>query len=161
MSIYLPEDWKLPEDLIGFLEFEQQLQYKTAECCAGEIKLKHLDELTPCEIVVMSFDTEYEIDDPMAGLGYYMVRAVGLVATRNTEVEDNQVLLWFPDYQQYGQWDREHQNAIRFVGISWKDICGDPVRFLEAKWTMEEKTARPVAPWKDSVGIAREGDPPY
>jgi len=155
-------EWKLPSELIAFLNSGEQLTYDVSQCHAGDIKLKKPADLEECEVIVTSFDTPYELADPMAGRGYWVVRAVGLVATRNGEVEENQKLLWYPEYQQFGQWDREHQNAIRFFIAKWPAIVENPVPFLSAIYdSVDRSFVRPVLPWKDKVGASREGDPPW
>jgi hypothetical protein len=155
-------EWKLPLELVAFLNSGEQLKYDISRCAAGDVKLKRPEALEEFEVIITSFDTPYEIADPMAGRGYWVVRAVGLVATRNGKDEGSEMLLWYPDYQQFGQWDREHQNAIRFFKAKWRTIVKNPSQFLNAIYDEVDKSfARPVLPWKDGIGESRKGDPPF
>jgi hypothetical protein len=65
-------------------------------------------------------------------------------------------------YNEYGQWDNEHSNAIRFGKVTWADIVKDPVLFLDAKWRWDEEKAifHWVTPWLDKAYDFRRGKTP-
>ncbi|MDZ4819391.1 MAG: hypothetical protein SGJ20_10500 [Planctomycetota bacterium] len=152
---------KLPADLVEFLRAGRQLEYVATMPEIEDVVLNGLNELTLREVYVDSSSTDFEIEDPNAALGYYVVPAVSLVAMRRGKPDNGGLLLWFPTYGQYGHWDREHNSALRFVGKTWKDIVANPARYLAEGWMMEEKSAVPVLPWRDPNPIFREGDAPW
>ncbi|MDZ4819390.1 MAG: hypothetical protein SGJ20_10495 [Planctomycetota bacterium] len=155
------EDMRLPADLVEFLRAGRQLEYVATMEEIEDVVLKDLSELTLREIYVDPSSTDFEMEDPSDVVGYYVVPGVSLVAMCGGEPDNGGLLIWFPAYGQYGQWDREHNYALRFVGKTWKDIVADPARYLAEGWMMEEKSAVPVLPWRDPNPVFREGDAPW
>lgn len=166
----------LPSDLTSFLRESHILEYDFLACEAGQVTLCAIESLRLIEIYVNSEETpfeaclrpeeddEYEYNpdmwDPHCVEGFYAIQAVNLIASvTGYEGFAAGTLLWYPKYRQYGQWDNEHGNAIRFGNISWSDIVADPVHFMNAKWRWDEKEEifNWVTPWLDPEFDYRPG----
>ncbi|QEG40179.1 hypothetical protein [Roseimaritima ulvae] len=160
----------LPSDLVAFLRASSELQYDVASCEVGKLKLLSLECLHVVEVYVNSMETPFEprgapdeeddcaednseFWDPNCCNGYYAIRAVPLIAecTRHSDPPTG-VLLWYPGYDEYGQWDSEHSNALRFGNAKWSDIVQNPLRFLNAAWywAASVRDFDWVTPWLDS-----------
>jgi hypothetical protein len=63
--------------------------------------------------------------------------------------EDDQLLIWFPEYAAFGQWDAEHWKAYQFPGVSWEQIIADPTRWLNEMYGPAEQRAVLIRPWRN------------
>jgi hypothetical protein len=175
-----PDEFNLPRDLVDFLRAGKQLEYDPSACDPGRVVLNSLNDLRLIEVWVDSEETPFEpcdppgeddvyeywpdLWDPNNCGGSYVVGAVPLVQRSDPERWwDDGILLWYPCYEEYGQWDSEHRNAIRFgKAVAWPDIVHDPAHFLNAKWAWDEEDPifNWVTPWLDEAFDFRENELP-
>ncbi len=152
--------WKIPEDLEAFLKSGKDLEFLDRKAKRRKMKLKRLEELQLGQIYVTSEETEFEDEDPNCYGGYYVVAAVSLVQEAWSLAPQN-LLMWFPKYESFGQYDSNHYNALRFEETKWKTIMNNPVPYLNAKYEPSESPfATPITPWREADADFRPGPIP-
>jgi hypothetical protein len=125
----------LPDDLRAFLDAERQLAYDAARCECGAVALVPLDQLTLGTLGArVSPYSDLIEEDPHAGeRGVYVVPAVSLVGACRGYWPGG-LLVWLPESEVYGSFDRDHRVLWVFPGITWTDIVADPVPYINACW---------------------------
>jgi hypothetical protein len=132
-----------------YLAQGRQLECDWTACEAGRLWLRPLANLFLAEIAIDPSQQPFFMDDPMAAhLGSWIVPAVYLVERCEGAFRPEGILVWLPESREFGQWDSEHDVAFRFKRATWASIVQDPLRFLNNRWTLQEKSAKRIVPWE-------------
>ena len=59
------------------------------------------------------------------------------------------VLIWFPQFAEYGSWDCDHGLITMFPDVSWTEIMNDPGKYVNAQWYPERVNHYLLRPWTD------------
>ncbi len=136
----------LPVDLREFLQAQRQLQYNPEECEAGKVGLNILLELQLVNLLVNTYATPLEQEDPHDGEMGYLVPAISL--TNSCEGYSPEfLLLWLPTENLFGNFDIEHGHLLVFPQASWTDIVENPVAYLNSQWEPENRVSAHFRPW--------------
>lgn len=115
----------LPADLVEFL---QTTSNRTMEMKEGEVRtavLYGLAEIQKKIFDVDSFDLclngplDHDPEEIRQYEGYDLIKEAG-------DFEAEGVLVWFPDWNEYGSWDCDHHRIITYPGVTWRDIAAAP-----------------------------------
>ena len=136
----------LPQDLRIFLEADKQLSYAAEECEAGRVSLHKPTELRLANLLVNTYATPLEAEDPHQGESGYLAPAVSLTASCEG-YDPNFLLLWLPTENLYGNFDTEHGHLNVFPNATWADIVGNPVAYLNSQWEPEDGLTEVFQPW--------------
>ena len=96
----------------------------------------------PGENEEVDFDEDPHAEDH----GYYDVPVVDLVASCSGDYDPEALLAWVPAVGAFGTWDASHLPLLVFPGVSWTEIAGDPLRYVNAQWS-DETPGHYLAPW--------------
>jgi hypothetical protein len=133
----------LPESTAEFLCTGKQLEYDAAQCEAGRVGLKRLDQLSLGEVWI---GTESESDPHRDERGYYAVPAVSL-SGECASYSPEFILLWLPEDRLFGTWDCDHWILTVFPDATWEDIVSDPLPYLNSQWDPGAGGGVPFQPW--------------
>ncbi len=135
--------FELPKAAAEFLRAGRQLAYDPSSIEAGEVKLKHLDELTLGSVWIAT----KMLSDPHYGeRGYYSISAVSLTS-QCANYDPEFLLLWLPREKLFGTWDNDHWVLKVFCGIGWEDIIARPAPYLNAQWDPQDRLGSVFIPW--------------
>ncbi len=136
----------IPQDLRTFLS---EPANRTITCTDGEVRQAEL--FGPDELVLRTFNVRS-----------YALFTAGLLST---DIEENReyqgydlikscpaydpegILIWFPDWNQYGSWDCDHHSIITYPDATWTDIAKDPTWYVNGQWYPEQVKHVVVNPW--------------
>ena len=61
------------------------------------------------------------------------------------------VLIWFPQFNEFGCFDCDHAIMTMLPGVTWKDIEANPSPYVNCQWfPLEElKVGKLLRPWTD------------
>lgn len=120
------EKLNLPADLVDFIFQGKRLSYNEKKCTIGSVEIVSINSLILGRIYV---------DPKKKGFkkGYYTVPVVDLVAECNG-FDAWGILVWLPDKQIFGTWDRDHRRLRVFPNATWGDIVDEPIKYLNAIW---------------------------
>ena len=136
----------LPTDLGDFLQNRKQLQYAEEECEAGHVALHTPSELRLVNLLVNTYATPLEEEDPHQGESGYLVPAISLTASCQG-YDPNFLLLWLPTENLYGNFDTEHGHLNVFPNANWTDITENPIVYLNSQWEPENGLSAVFQPW--------------
>ncbi len=136
----------LPKDLVEFLEKPTN---RTVVLNEGEVREVVL--YAPDEIPKKKFDVDsHELwlngllgKDPEERReyeGYDLLEKSG-------GYDAEGVLVWFPEWKEYGSWDCDHHRIITYPGVSWIDIAAAPTWYINGQWYPDKVKHREVNPW--------------
>ncbi len=57
------------------------------------------------------------------------------------------VLVWFPEWKEYGSWDSDHHRIITYPGITWRNIAAAPTWYINGQWYPDRVKHREINPW--------------
>ena len=124
------EKLNLPSDLVDFVSHGETLSYDEEKCEIGRIELVSMDSLVSGRIYV-------EPKEKSMKKGYYIIPAVDLIAECQG-FDPWGILVWLPDIQMFGTWDRDHRKLRVFNNAVWGDVVRDPVKYLNGLWNPQE-----------------------
>lgn len=132
--------FRLPADLEQFLREKRELVYNPADCEVGKVSLEWIEDLELSTAYVDLEESPLEDTDPNAGKdGHYEVPCVSLVFDCEHHLPWG-VLCWFPDQEQYGTVESDHNDVFLFgPQVGWGEILRDPVRWLNYQWREEDR----------------------
>lgn len=133
----------LPKEAAAFLRAGSQFDYNPAECEAGIVGLKKLNQLKLGEIWI---GTDLEGDPNLHEDGFYSVPAVSLTG-KCASYDPEFILLWLPNEKLFGTWDCDHWSLLVFPKASWSDIVASPAPHLNSQWDPDCTVGNAIAPW--------------
>lgn len=126
----------LPEDLVNFLSSGAKLKYDTTKCEIGAVELKNLHDLKlnnfRMELPRVNKHNNHPEHAPQA-----KIQCVSLL--KHCDGYDAWgMLCWFPSIHQYGTIDVDNGLIYSFgIAISWREICKEPIKWLEYQWASD------------------------
>lgn len=138
----------LPDECWLFLSAGAQLDFNPDECEAGPVRLRSAQELKLECLPVETYPNTYRDDaPPQKEDGFYYVLTVPL--TEGERVSEA-VLSWLPVEKSFATYNDDHHDLLLFPTATWEQIIGEPLRFLNAMWEIDERNddfVREIKPW--------------
>ncbi|MEM7013543.1 MAG: hypothetical protein AAF585_18880, partial [Verrucomicrobiota bacterium] len=57
------------------------------------------------------------------------------------------VLIWFPDWKEFGTWDCDHLRILTFPETEWWELADDLGSYVNAQWERDYVIHREINPW--------------
>jgi len=138
----------LPDECWKFLSAGAQLDFDADECEAGPVRLRSIEELKLERLPVETSPNTYRDDAPrQKESGFYYVLAVPLTAGN---FGSEYLLSWLPVEKSFAAYEEAHHDLLLFPNATWEQIVGEPLRFLNAMWEIDERNddfVSEMKPW--------------
>jgi hypothetical protein len=146
----------LPEDLTNYLKHKTGLSIKMTgpDAEVTEITLYPIDEIQKKRFDISRYeillnysgnvnpkDLEKYGDDRSEYEGYDLIKSCN-------DYDPEGVLVYFPDWKQYGSWDSDHHLITVYPGRNWGDILRDPKKYINGQWYPDNVTHKLINPWE-------------
>lgn len=59
------------------------------------------------------------------------------------------VLVWFPEFGEYGSWDCDHSIVWMMPDLTWELLLKDPGKFINVQWYPDRVQHYLLRPWAD------------
>lgn len=138
----------LPQDLVEFLKkpANRTLDMKEGEvrkavfCGPDEIQKKKFD-VNSYELY-LNGHLDHDPEERKEYEGYDLVKEAG-------GYDAEGVLVWFPQWNEYGSWDCDHHRIITYPSITWREIAVAPTWYINGQWYPDRAKHREVNPWEE------------
>lgn len=136
----------LPADLVEFLQTTSNRTMEMKEGVVLKAVLYGPTEIQKKIFDVDSFDLclngplDYDPEEIRQYEGYDLVKEAG-------DFEAEGVLVWFPEWNEYGSWDCDHHRIITYPGVTWPDIAAAPTWYINGQWYPDNVKHREINPW--------------
>ena len=143
----------IPKDLYAFLSRGELVIDTSAKehFALYEVEFYPLDELRVKKFVIATDDYYLNQGEPGEDPGLtYEVTGVDLLRKAGSYNPEG-VLIWFPQFNEFGCFDCDHAIMTMLPGVTWKDIEANPSPYVNCQWfPLEElKVGKLLRPWTD------------
>ena len=142
----------IPDDLHEFLSLEANLLLQWVEPYPVEVEgvvLFGIKELSVQNFKLSTSEYFSNYDEPGEDPeSIYDITGIDLIKEIENYSPDG-VLIWFPQFAEYGSWDCDHGLITIFPDISWTEIVKDPGKYVNAQWYPERVNHYLLRPWTD------------
>jgi hypothetical protein len=137
----------LPDDMRAYLRDEAQ---RTMRLAGGEVTevtffAPEVMELKPFDVHSWTLHNQGHLKvDPDEDRIY---EGYDLIADCGEHYSPEGILIWFPEWRQYGTWDCDHHTIITYPDVTWAEIAADPTWYINGQWRPERVKHHVVNPW--------------
>jgi len=79
----------------------------------------------------------------------YRLKGVDLIKDVGASYRPEGILIWFPQFKEYGTWDGDHEIITMLPGVTWKEISLNPGKYVNAQWYLDQVNHYHLRPWSD------------
>ncbi len=79
----------------------------------------------------------------------YRLRGIDLIKDVDDYLPDG-ILIWFPQFKEYGTWDGDHGIITMLPGVTWTEISRNAGKYVNAQWYPDRVNHYLLRPWSDS-----------
>ena len=143
----------IPSELSDFLsegELELDFEYSDLPQQVQRVTFVPIEKLRISKFVLSTSEYYSNYNEPGEDPNaFYELEGVDLLA-KIKGYRSEGVLVWFPEFQQFGCHDSDHE-IMRLFGseIGWNEIRNDLARYVNAQWYPDRVGNELLRPWGD------------
>jgi hypothetical protein len=144
----------LPDDLTEFLSSSE----RSWKLDGGEVR-----EITLCtaaDVLLKRFDIDsydFYLNGPLTADPEERFEYDGYDLVQNcSSYAPEGILVWFPEWNEYGSWDCDHHVIHTYPGVTWSQIVSAPTWYVNGQWYPDKvRWILRLNPWAEYVNEDR------
>ena len=140
----------IPNDLREYLSIEANLRLQWGQPYPVEVEeivFFGIEDLSLQNFKLSTYEYYSNHDEPGDDPEqFYDISGINLIKEIENYAPDG-VLIWFPQFAEYGSWECDHGIVTMLPNISWTEILYDPAKYVNASWYPERVDHYLLRPW--------------
>jgi hypothetical protein len=157
---------QLPKDLRDFLATKRNASLKWGHPYPVEVEeatFFGIDELPIRSFKLHTHEYYLNHGEPGKDPGlWYDITGIDLIKDVS-DYEPEGMLVWFPQFSEYGAWDADHGTITMMPEVSWTEILKEPAKYVNVQWYPKRVKHYLLRPWRDNrcASLQPHKDPSY
>ena len=144
----------IPENLIQFLEKHSKDRIECDPTVKGNVEVDWFTTFSPEEIRLNTFEIdtyEYYLNHGEPGKDPELKYGItGIDLIKDCKAYDPEgVLIYFPQFSEFGSWDCDHLIITLYPNASWETIRESLFIYVNGQWYPDRVNHKLLRPWAD------------
>ncbi len=144
----------IPDGLVQFLEKHSKERIECDPAIKGNVEVDWFTTFAPEELCITTFEIdtyEYHLnhdepgEDPELRYGITGIDLINGCGEYNPEG----ILIYFPQFSEFGSWDCDHAIITMYPDASWETIRDNLFNYVNGQWYPDRVNQYLLRPWAD------------
>jgi hypothetical protein len=144
----------LPNSFVQFLEKHSNKRIECPPALKDKVEIDWFTTFSPEQLCMAAFEIdtyEYYVNHDEPGKDpelRYAITGIDLINGCENYTPEG-ILIYFPQFSEFGSWDCDHAIITMYPGVSWEKIQANIFDYVNGQWYPDKVDNYLLRPWAD------------